>query len=233
MNAAYLKELKSAYPVKMAMDEDTPTERLQKAMANLAELWERRFTFLARSVANRFAEESLRGSDFQFKTALARSGFTVQFQLTPAMKNNIQAIVAENVSLIKSIPRQYHTNIESIVMQSVTRGRDTAYLFRELKHQYGVTDRRAKLIAYDQNNKATSALTQTRQTDLGITRGIWMHSHAGRKPRPSHLASDGKEFDISKGLFLDGKWTMPGELINCRCTWKPILPWKVKKLPSE
>ncbi|ELZ1101181.1 TPA: phage head morphogenesis protein, partial [Escherichia coli] len=84
--------------------------------------------------------------------------------------------------------------------------------------------RRAETIARDQNNKATAVIQSERQKKLGITKGIWRHSHAGKQPRPSHVKADGKEFDLDKGLYLDGEWVLPGEAINCRCTWSPVIP---------
>jgi SPP1 gp7 family putative phage head morphogenesis protein len=109
-------------------------------------------------------------------------------------------------------------------MRSVARGRDLSYLTDELQKRYGITRRRAALIARDQNNKATSVMQAARQQSLGITQGIWKHSHAGKEPRPSHVKADGKVFELSKGMYLDGKWVMPGEEINCRCTWSPVIP---------
>jgi uncharacterized protein with gpF-like domain len=58
---------------------------------------------------------------------------------------------------------------------------------------------------------------------LGITQAIWQHSHAGKKPRPSHVKADGKTFDIEKGMYLDGKWVQPAEEYNCRCTSRAII----------
>jgi SPP1 gp7 family putative phage head morphogenesis protein len=97
-------------------------------------------------------------------------------------------------------------------------------LSKALQHRYGVTQLRAALIARDQTAKATSTLQAARQKQIGITEGIWKHSHAGKVPRPSHLEANGKRFDLSKGMYLDGKWVMPGEEINCHCTWNAVIP---------
>ena len=144
--------------------------------------------------------------------------------MTEPMNNALQAVIAENVNLIKSIPEQYLTQVETLVMQSAGRGRDLGYLADELQKRYGITKRRAALIARDQNNKATSVMQVARQTSLGITEGIWHHSHAGKVPRPSHVKANGTKFDLSKGLLLDGEWLLPGEAINCRCTWSAVIP---------
>ena len=64
-------------------------------------------------------------------------------------------------------------------------------------------------------------MTNARQADLGIREAIWMHSHAGKKPRPEHVKMDGKTYNITKGMW---DRIFPGELINCRCTGRPIIP---------
>jgi SPP1 gp7 family putative phage head morphogenesis protein len=140
----------------------------------------------------------------------------------------VDATVAENVSLIRSIPEKYLGDVQTSVMQSVKAGRDLATLSKDLRKNYGVSYRRAALIARDQNNKATSALMRVRQVDLGLEKGVWLHSHAGKEPRPTHLANHGKKFDLKEGWFDPDprvrKRILPGELINCRCVWKPVVP---------
>ena len=68
-------------------------------------------------------------------------------------------------------------------------------------------------------------MTAARQQEAGITKGIWQHSTAGKEPRPTHVKMNGKKFDISKGFYDkdEGEWVMPGQLINCRCTWRPVI----------
>ena len=101
------------------------------------------------------------------------------------MRDALEATVAENVALIKSIGSQYLTAIEGHVMRSITVGRDLAPLARRLEFQYGVTRRRAALIARDQNNKATAVITRERQNELGI-KAIWLHSAGGKvRDRPT------------------------------------------------
>lgn len=141
------------------------------------------------------------------------------------MRDALEATVAENVSLIKSIGSQYLTAIEGHVMRSVTTGRDLAPLARRLELQYGVTRRRAALIARDQNNKATAVITRERQNELGI-KAIWLHSAGGKEPRPTHVANSGKVYDPKEGWFDPdvGEHIWPGTLINCRCVSKSVIP---------
>ena len=87
--------------------------------------------------------------------------------MTPALRDIRQATIGQQVSLIKSIPSQYFTNIEGLVMRSVQTGRDLGQLTNDLQEQFGVTHRRAAFIARDQNNKATASMTRGRQNELG------------------------------------------------------------------
>ena len=159
---------------------------------------------------------------------LRDAGIAIPFRITPEMRDIMDATVAENVALIRSIPQHYHTEVEVMVMQSVKAGRDLSQLSDNLEARYDITRRRAELIARDQNNKATASLNQARQVALGIEEGVWLHSHAGKEPRPTHVANNGKKFDIKKGWFDPDKRVrrhiLPGELINCRCTWKAVVP---------
>lgn len=207
----------------VAMDE-SPADVMRKAMNKLVKRWKRRFDDMAQKLADRFANDAMKNADASLATAFKDAGFTVEFKMTSQMNNALQATIAENVGLIRSIPEKYFTEVEGLVMRSVARGRDLSYLTDELEKRYGITRRRAAFIARDQNNKATSVVQSARQQALGITQGIWKHSHAGKEPRPSHVKADGKVFELSKGMYLDGKWVMPGEEINCRCTWSPVIP---------
>lgn len=207
----------------VAMDA-SPAVFMREAMRKLAKHWTKSFDDIAQKLADRFAGDAMKNSDVSLRNALDTAGFTVEFKMTAPMNNALQATIAENVGMIRSIPEKYFTEVEGMVMRSVARGRDLGTLTDDLQKRYGITRRRAALIARDQNNKATSVMQAARQKSLGITQGIWRHSHAGKEPRPLHVKADGKVFDIDKGLYLDGKWVMPGEEINCRCTWSPVIP---------
>lgn len=204
----------------------TPARELSNALARLSRQWVHQFDAAADELAEYFATDVAQRSDAVLRNILRRAGISVHFVMTPAMQDVLEATIRENVNLIKSIPRQYLTDVEGMVMRSVQTGRDLHQLSSDLQHAYGVTKRRAALISRDQNNKATASLNRVRQLELGIRQAIWMHSHAGKKPRPTHVRMDGKMFDVDKGMYdsNEGRNVMPGELINCRCTSRPVIP---------
>lgn len=210
------------YRAEMGMDA-SPARALRDAMRKLSTRWSRKFDDLAEKMARDFGRDAESYSNKAFAAALRDAGFTVRFKPTRAMNESLQAVIGENVALIKSIPEQYFKNIEGAVMRSASVGGDLSQLTDYLENQAGVTRRRAEFIARDQNNKATAVYTRTRQLELGITKARWRHSAGGKHPRESHVAFSGKTYDVTKGAFIDGEWIYPGQLPNCRCVAESVI----------
>jgi len=218
--------LKAAYrknPPKLATDA-SPVKTIQAELDNLAIYWIDRFEKSAPGIAEAYVNGMFDASDRSFQQALKDGGWIVPFKMTERVRTAFQASLAENVGLIKSIPVQYLQQVGGIVMRSYSNGRDLHTMVAEIKELYPAVANRAVLIARDQSNKANAVVNRERQLDLGITRAKWMHSHGGKEPRKDHLAADGKEYNIAKGCLISGDYIQPGEMINCRCTSRPILP---------
>lgn len=197
-------------------------------LIDLRERWVATFSDAAVTIAPKFVNAVDSTATKSLKRSIDEKDLPkVKFTMTPEMKQAVDGIVAENVNLIKSIPEKYFTQVQTITLQSITRGRDLQYMTEELQKQFGVTRRRAERIAIDQNNKATAELAKVRQQSLGITKGIWIHSGGGSHPRPKHVKANGQEFDLDKGLPVgdNGEYVLPGQEINCGCSWKPVLPF--------
>lgn len=212
-----------ANPPAMAMDA-TPATALRAVMAKLARRWTREFNEAATPIADAFATESKDVADATMKKILKDVGFSVTFQQTPAMRDALSSVVGENVALIKSIPSKHFANIEGAVMRSVQAGRDLKTLRDELLEMGDITKNRAAMIARDQNNKATAVMSKARRLSLGLNQAKWVHSGGGVHPRKSHVAANGKIYDVEKGCLIDGEYIMPGEKINCRCQSRAIIP---------
>lgn len=221
--AAYKK-----YPPRMLAEiaqDATPSDQIKKVLDDLAVRWTRRFEEEAPKVAQAYANGLFKATDSAFMAALRDAGFSVKFKMTPTVRDVLNASVAENVALIRSIPAQYLQKIEGDVMRTYATGKDLQALVKGIKAAHPVTDRRAALIARDQTNKATAVVTRARQMELGITQAKWMHSGGGKEPRPDHVAANGTIYEIAKGCKISGEFIQPGESINCRCTSRAILPF--------
>lgn len=202
----------------------SPAMALRDEMASLGARWQAQFDAAAPELAEWFSKSAFSRSDAALKDILKRGGFSVEFKMTAPVNDVFQATVGEQIGLIKSIASEHLAEVQGMLMRSVQQGRDLGYLSKELQARLGVTKRRAALIARTQNNMATATITRARQQELGLTTAAWMHSAGGKEPRPSHVAANGKPYEIDKGMYLDGVWTWPGREINCRCVSKAIIP---------
>lgn len=210
----------------LAQDAVSPARSLQAEMSELGARWLDRFDKAAPELAAWFSQAVVDRSDAQLAQTLRNAGISVRFQLSPAVRDVMEASLGEQVNLIKSIPSEYLGRVEGMVNRSVSVGRDVGGLARELQESFGITKRRAATIARSQNSIATATVHRARQQELGITTAAWLHSGAGRHPRPSHVAMSGKTYEIADGWYdpIAKVKTWPGVLPGCRCVSKSIIP---------
>lgn len=209
----------------------SPARELQRAMKKLSKRWLKNFDEASKNLADYFSTAVADRADGALEAILKKSGFAVEFKMTAEMNDVMQATIGEQVGLIKSIAQHHLSEVEGLVMRSVSTGRDLKYLTDELQKRYQITRRRAAFIARSQNNMATATITRVRQKSLGATQAIWVHSGGGKEPRHSHVKAgrEGLIYEIDKGAYLEGnsgkyEWTWPGIPLNCRCIAKTIIP---------
>lgn len=214
----------------LAMDAN-PVQLVKRAIDALARKWVDSFVSKASPISDEMVKKTEAAVDRALLASARQESLTIKMQWTPAMTEKVDAIIAENLSLIRSIPEKYFTEIEGMVYRAVAKGGDRKQLADEIEvtfsKRHGITRRRAEFIARDQTRKATSALSAARQQAAGIVEAEWVHSGGGHKPRQSHVKA-GKErrrFKLAEGCLIDGEYIMPGQLPNCGCVWKPVLPF--------
>lgn len=209
-----------------AADAPSPTVTIQKIMTKWGKRWTARFDRLSLDLSAAFTSKAFRVTQVSMQQAFKQAGFTVEFKPSARVLEGYRAVLAENVNLIKSVPAQYLKDIQTKVWQSVITGSDIEKLAEGIREVYGVNERRAATIARDQTNKAKAVIENVRYKELGLTRARWQHSSAGKVPRPTHVAANGKTYDLNKGMWDkdEGEWVFPGQLINCRCSSSPIIP---------
>ena len=154
---------------------------------------------------------------------LKKEGIVIDFHISALHQPLLEEMVASNVNLIKSIAPKYFDKLTNVVIDSALKGRDMASIFQHIKDLNKVTERRAELIAIDQTNKATQALNVMQTKDIGIKKGIWIHIPGEKSSRKTHIAMNGKTFDLDEGLYDEdvGRNVLPGELPYCRCDFRP------------
>lgn len=186
--------------------------------------------------AKRFAPSFIKSVTHDTRTRITRefknSGFKIsRFANNRHYTNVANALVTENVNLIKTIATQYLDNVQGIVMRGISMGHDVKFIQQALKDRYDITERRANFIASDQTHKATQAIQRTCDEQLGITQGVWVHRAGSKSSRLTHQKMAGKLFDLNKGLYDSDvkRDVLPAELWGCRCTYHRVLPDLLRK----
>jgi uncharacterized protein with gpF-like domain len=225
--AAYRADLPDT--TNLLAQDDSSAVRLAAVMNKLSRYWNRKFKIAAKELAKYYSKKITKRADDTLEKILKDSGLAIQFKLTDAANDVLQATTKANVELITNISQKAVTDITGMVMRSVQSGHDVGALAKQLEEQFGMTRKRAKLIARDQNAKATASIVRTRQAELGITEAKWIHSHGGKTPRQSHVdfaagKNGGPYYDVKQGAYIDGEYIFPGEEINCRCVSRAVVP---------
>ena len=215
---------------------DSAVDNLLKEFRRLLRQWTRNFNELCETLPRWFVSK-IRGyvtNNLVQQTKPLRDaglGFNLEFSyMSRKERQAFAAIVKENVNLIKNrLMRDSLTQVEGIVLRSIENGHDLSTLTEELHKQFGVTERRAAMIARDQTHKATENLARARLKSYGINRGIWVHTPSGKTYRKTHIdILDGKEYDLEEGLYDPSKGVErkihPAELVNCYCVFRPLIP---------
>ena len=210
----------------------------------LANILIERFVHLFGDHAKAAAESMANQADAASSAALFQSlkdlsgglSFKTKGVFTPVMREFMKASIAENVSLIKSIPTQYFRKVEGEINRSIISGGGLEQLTKFFEDQHGIESRRAKNIAIDQTHKAYNGLNKGRMQAVGIKAFQWIHSGGGMHPRPLHLDTlNGKTFTFDKLPVIDldtGERGIPGQAINCRCTMVPVVKFDAEGEPK-
>ena len=167
------------------------------------------------------------------------------------LKRDLEVLIMENASYIKSIPDYLIGNVAKRVMQHfkgepLPEGRT---LKQQIKEEFKVSDGRAKVLARDQTSKMNTSLTQKRQEQLGIEWYVWKTVEdervvgrpgglypKGTKLHRNHYIMQGKicKWNDSTVYSDDGGKTWkkrtqempqnaPGQDIMCRCRAAPYI----------
>jgi hypothetical protein len=159
---------------------------------------------------------------------------TVKFDPSRVTKR-VKADLRRNIESLADLQRKHVPQIYEAALRSVLAGRDVYSLCTALMKIEGMTRGRATEISYSLHNKATAIINREQQASLGITHAKWRYvgPHARDPSNPTaaevqreaaHCAANGKRYEVSKGLLVEGKWTWPGVEENCNCGSRSVIP---------
>ena len=144
---------------------------------------------------------------------------------TEGLTPSINALILETQQWVKKLrddTLEYFTNT---TLRGMAEGKSMAEIRTGLNAETKKRKLNAEMVARTQIGTFNSLSTKIRAQNLGITKAIWVSSRDERV-RASHAQRDGKEFDLSEGLYssLDGKTLLPALDYRCRCSYILIIP---------
>lgn len=168
------------------------------------------------AIAERYGKRTAAFQREQFNKQV-RAAFGVKLDmLEPNLTARLSTFVEQNVSLIRSIPRDYFADVERRIFGGVRDGERWESIAKGLTERFEVAESKAKLIARDQVGKFYGEVNRARQEQLGLDAYIWRTVNDERV-RDEHDARSGESFKWSDPPE-DGH---PGEAVQCRCYAEP------------
>lgn len=222
---AYLKANQSSYVVDGIGDQlGVIFRRLNSLFSGTASLG------FAQNTATQMVERVGSANKNRFDRAVNRAtGINLGEVVTAeGLEDFVTLSINKNVGLIKSLPEQYLSQIETIVNNGVVSGARFSTIQKEIISKTGANSKlanRIKTIARNEVQTINSQITLRRSEALGIKKGIYRTSEDERV-RKCHAELNGVEFEIKKGAWSKtcGKFIQPGITdINCRCSYSPII----------
>jgi len=139
---------------------------------------------------------------------------------TGAIMNQLQE---EQVSLIKSIPKDAAERVQRYAEMNIVSGERASTISKAIMAQEGVSKAKANLIARTEVSRAASNLVQARAQYAGSEGYFWRTSDDD-DVRPSHKKMEGRYVLWTEPPTLDKLTGHAGCLPNCRCFAEPHFP---------
>lgn len=127
----------------------------------------------------------------------------------------VQTSIDRNTAMIRGFSDDVLQRIQRVVYENSVAGNSVAVLQKRLAEEFGLSEKRARLIARDQTGKLNADLNRLRQEQAGISSYRWDTSHDERV-RPLHNSIDGIIYKWGEPTGAE-KGLPPGQPINCRC----------------
>lgn len=197
---------------------DAPSDDIDRVLMDIRAEFDVQVTpGMQQIAADKAAESASNVNRKQVQAQTKAIGLDV-FQDAPGLGDMMRDFSKTNVKLIKSLPDTAFQRIEDIAQRGLAAGTRSATMVKEITKEFGITRKRAKLIARDQVSKLNAQLTRQRHKANGIKFSIW-RTVGDERVRPEHEAREGQKFSNETGI--EGEF--PGEPINCRCFAEPVL----------
>lgn len=190
---------------------------------------------VAQSFVNKTVTSTTRAQRSALTTAGVSPGLMEQMwnvpvvgrqQVSATVANAMPEMIRDNVRLITKIGERDVQRVSEVLTNGLTNGLNYNELRKQLRQTEGFDSARADRVALDQINKINQQVQIMNAQSLGCTHGRWKHVPGAFTSRKTHIAMDGKEFDLAVGMYdpAVNRNVKPGELPYCRCVFNLVLP---------
>ncbi len=138
----------------------------------------------------------------------------------------LQSLLAEQVGLIQSIPREAAQRVHELTLKGLEDGTRSREYIAEIKRSGEVAESRAKLIAVTETSRTASNLTEARARYVGSPGYIW-RTAGDSDVREDHKELNGKFIPWDSPPIADrraGIRAHAGCIYRCRCYPEVVLP---------
>lgn len=181
----------------------------------LLKAWDKKTSEIADKLARRMVNTTEKYANLNFISQ--DEAFDIKGR-SPNVKAQLQAIYERNYNLVKSLPDEIIGRYRHAFLNNVENF-DREALYKQAKVFKGISNRKAKLIARDQTQKAVVGYTQARAEQLGFEYYEWLTAGDGRvSTEHRHLNGRIYRYDRPTAIIDDyGTKGHPSQRINCRC----------------
>ena len=190
------------------------------------------YTGRAELLARDWTDKELLNNLYRYVYGSYKSSFPNMSVSGEYYEQIMNAVINENLTLIKSIPQEILKDMQVALSQGIISGNQKE-LIKNLKRIKGVSKDRAVFIARDQIHKAVESFKQVQNTALGIEYYEWLTAddervssgiggHAQNNHRIFKYGSN--EAIISHSNKRGYYYGKPGDRPNCRCIAVGVIP---------
>ncbi|MBU66431.1 MAG: phage head morphogenesis protein [Cupriavidus sp.] len=138
----------------------------------------------------------------------------------------MQALMAEQVTLIKSIPLDAAKRVHTLTIEGIEDSTRAAEISKAIQASGDVAKSRADLIARTEVSRTASTLTEARALHVGSPGYFW-RTAADSDVREDHRELEGKFIPWDQPPIADkrtGRRAHAGCIYGCRCYPEPVIP---------
>lgn len=189
----------------------------------------------AKAVSKWFVRATAQNVTASQRRALLRAGISPQLlkekwsipivknrYISPNAAKALPKLVDDMTGLITKMQADDLARVRETITRGILEGQNLGEIEKTLLASKGFSEARAKRVALDQSVKVNQNIQRNNAASLGLTRGIWVHVPGKYSSRETHIAMNGREFELYEGLYDDDVQALvvPGELPFCRCTFR-------------